>query len=95
MIYGDIPFDNDEEIVKCIIDFNKYNVKKPYKQPSHFQFNNNSNENSYSNWSNDVNHANNHHSDVNDLIKSCLNFNLEERIKLDNLLEHKWFNDVS
>ena len=31
MIYGDIPFEEDNEIVNCKIDFNKYNNKQTFK----------------------------------------------------------------
>ena len=31
MIYGDIPFEEDDQIVNCEIDFNKYNNKTLFK----------------------------------------------------------------
>jgi serine/threonine protein kinase len=91
MIYGDIPFENDEEILNCKIDFNKYNIKKLYKQQNpHFHFNNTIENNDL-----DMNNQSTHLSDVNDLIKRCLNSNINDRIKLENLLDHKWFSDIS
>ena len=85
MIYGDIPFEQDNDIVNCNLDFNKYSNND----------NNNSNNNNFNNQFNNTNNNNNNNSnynlDVNDLIKKCLKININERIKLDNILKHKWF----
>ena len=80
MIYGDIPFEDDNDIVNCSLDFKKYsnvNMRNPY-------------------YANDlVNSNNNHHVsdlyDVNSLIKKCLKVNANERIKLEDIFTHKWF----
>jgi serine/threonine protein kinase len=71
MIYGDIPFEEDNEIVNCNIDFNKYNQ--------------NNNNNSNSNKQFKLN------SDINDLIVKCLKINATDRINLENILKHRWF----
>lgn len=62
MIYGDIPFEEDFDILNCRL-YSKRNILK-------FDVLNR---------------------DVDDLIKSCLTINEAERIKLDHLLDHKWF----
>lgn len=78
MIYGDIPFELDDEIINCKLNFNKF-----------INCNNiNSNTNNNKNRSSSL-------ADVNDLIKKCLNINLNERIKLENILKHKWFTNNS
>lgn len=61
MIYGDIPFEEDEDIVNCRL-YSKRNILK-------FGLLNR---------------------DVDDLIKACLNVNDAERIKIDDILKHKW-----
>jgi serine/threonine protein kinase len=85
MIYGDIPFEQDNDIVNCNLDFNKYSNND----------NNNTNNNNFNNQFNNTNNNNNNNTnynlDVNDLIKKCLKINIYERIKLDNILKHKWF----
>jgi serine/threonine protein kinase len=63
MIYGDIPFEEDDQIVNCKIDFNKYNNKNMFKL----------------------------NPDINDLILKCLKINTAERISLENILDHRWF----
>jgi len=81
MIYGDIPFEDDNDIVNCSLDFKKYsnvNMRNPY-------------------YANDlVNSNNNHHHvsdlyDVNSLIKKCLKVDANERIRLEDIFNHKWF----
>lgn len=65
MIYGDIPFERDQDIVNCNLDFNKfkrYDLNEKSKQI------------------------------LNDLITKCLRVDLKERIKLENIMKHKWFN---
>ena len=84
MIYGDIPFEHDSDIVSCNLDFKKYsnlNARNCYYPASVYGYsklpNNNSN-------STDL-------YDVKDLIKQCLNVNVNERIKLEEIFNHKWF----
>ena len=67
MRYGDIPWEEDDDIIKCRLIKKKCN-------------------NSFTDSDSD----NNFQSDVFDLIKKCLNVNDRERIKLDEILNHKW-----
>lgn len=91
MIYGDIPFTDDNEIVNSIIDFNKYNDNN-----NNINSINNINTNSINNCPPNVtNHIVNNsmsttNSDVNDLIKKCLKRNQHERIVLEDILKHRW-----
>lgn len=71
MIYGDIPWEEDADIINCRLDLKN----KP------------------SSWSQgyfrpDLDHQNR---DVDDLIRLCLKLNHFERVKLDEILQHKWF----
>lgn len=68
MIYGDIPFEHDQDILECNLDFNKHKS--------------NNNINNYLKYF-----------DLNDLIKKCLTIDINERIKLDDILEHRWFSE--
>lgn len=85
MIYGDIPFENDDEIVNCKLDFNKFGTKKKTttcdRSTCYF-------------CSSCCCCCCSCASDVNDLIRSCLKLEMTERIKLESILEHKWFNDL-
>ena len=67
MIYGDIPWEKDSDIVNCRL-YSKNNIF----------FDN-------FNWQNNQR-------DVDDLIRLCLTIEDAERIKLDEILNHKWFN---
>jgi serine/threonine protein kinase len=60
MIYGDIPFESDLDIVNCRLDFNKHRA------------------------------INQNLSQVNDLIKKCLTVNMNERCRLEEILNHSW-----
>ena len=70
MIYGDIPFECDEDIVNCKLDFYKF-------QKTNFQFNNGG-------------HNVRFNPDVNDLITKCLKIDVKERIKMEDILNHRW-----
>ena len=97
MIYGDIPFENDEEIVNCKLDFNKFKKMQTINNSGR---QNNQTSNYYNSTANrctccsTLSSSSCCCSDVNDLIKSCLNFDPNKRIQLDNILEHAWFNDL-
>ncbi len=84
MIYGDIPFTDDKDIVNSEIDFNKF-VKKNNNINS-FDLNLAQYSSSYNNMSN----ASKAILDVNDLIKKCLKQNQNERILLEDILKHRW-----
>jgi serine/threonine protein kinase len=102
MIYGDIPWEEDNDIINCRL----YNSKKffnfnsnghafhPQQQHHHHHhhhhFSPYSHPNTASSSSNSA--AQSHASDVDDLIKLCLTINDFERIKLDEILQHRWFN---
>lgn len=60
MMYGDIPWEEDADIINCRLG----------KQPWHDRYH-----------------------EVDDLIRLCLKLNENERIKLDEILQHKWFNN--
>lgn len=83
MIYGDIPFTDDNEIINSNIDFNKYNDKNN---------NINSYTTSYPSSTTNVNNKTTNSSmlDINDLIKKCLKRNQHERIVLEDILKHRW-----
>jgi serine/threonine protein kinase len=86
MIYGDIPFEDDNDIVNCSLDFKKYsnvNIRNPYYANVLVNNNNNNNNNNNTNVSDLY--------DVNNLIKKCLKVNANERIKLEDIFKHKWF----
>lgn len=76
MIYGDIPWEEDADIINCQLD----DIK------------------SRQNWSQNSSMAyrigQQQHRDVDDLIRLCLKLNDFERIKLDEILQHKWFNKL-
>jgi serine/threonine protein kinase len=69
MVYGDIPWEEDDDIIKCRL----------IKKNCNYSFT-------------DSDSDKNFQSDVFDLIKKCLNVNDCERIKLDEILNHKWLN---
>lgn len=73
MIYGDIPWEDDADIINCRLDDlkPKLNTHNWQHQPDFYRFD--------------------HYRDVDDLIRLCLKLNDAERIKLDDLLQHKWF----
>ena len=82
MIYGDIPFEDDNDIVNCNLDFKKYsnlNSRNPY-YANVFNSNNKNNTSTTDLY------------DVKDLIKKCLKVNTSERIQLEDIFKHKWFN---
>lgn len=81
MIYGNIPFDSDEEILNCKLDFDKYDLRK-YAKYNHYH---------HCVKTKQTQPINTNFNEVNDLIKLCLNLNTNERLKLENILEHKWF----
>jgi proto-oncogene serine/threonine-protein kinase Pim-3 len=74
MIYGDIPWEEDSDIVNCKV----FNSQK-------FNFLNNNNNNNNSNEEFKIER------DSDDLICLCLRKNDSERLKLNQILEHKWF----
>lgn len=97
MIYGDIPFTDDHDIVNSNIDFNKYdknnNSNNNINSFDNVSLSQISNSNSMSvnyNNSNNNNNASKFASDVNDLIKKCLKQNQNERILLEDILKHRW-----
>lgn len=73
MIYGDIPWEQDADIINCRLDDLKLN-KQSWQQA--YRFNQQQ------------------HRDVDDLIRLCLKLNDFERIQLDDILKHKWFNKL-
>lgn len=75
MIYGDVPFQNDDEIVHGKLDFDKFvaNPLPPSPPAPH------------------CHHHHYHHHRVNDLIRRCLTLDATQRIKLDAILDHEWF----
>lgn len=82
MIYGDIPFKDDHDIVNYTIDFNKLDRNSNINS---FDNNNVNNANSNVKSQNNVNNA-----DINDLIKRCLKRDQHERIVLEDILKHRW-----
>ena len=74
MIYGDIPWEEDDDILNCRLSTKK-NLFAHNTQRSEFGMYNFSR-------------------DVDDLIKACLKINENERIKLNDILNHKWFNNL-
>jgi serine/threonine protein kinase len=89
MVYGDIPWEEDTDIVNCRL----FNSKK-------FNFNNNcsgsGSADTNDNNNNNSNDSNNNtmvktDRDVDDLIRSCLVIDDKERVKLEDILLHKWF----
>ncbi len=75
MIYGDIPWEDDADIINCRLDdlkpkLNSWQQQK-HNQQGFYRFD--------------------HYRDVDDLIRMCLKLNDSERIRLDELLQHKWF----
>jgi len=84
MIYGDIPFTDDKDIVNSEIDFNKFDKKN--NNINSFDLNLAQYSSSYNNMSN----ASKAILDVNDLIKKCLKQNQNERILLEDILKHRW-----
>lgn len=81
MIYGDIPFTDDNDIINSNIDFNRYDK--------------NNNMNSYTCQNSSTINVNNKTTtsnilDINDLIKKCLTRNQHERIVLEDILKHRW-----
>lgn len=69
MIYGDIPWEEEDDILNCRLTTKK-NLFAHIPSRDHEIYNR----------------------DVDDLIKACLKINELERIKLDDILNHKWFN---
>lgn len=70
MIYGDIPFEEDIDILQCRLYAKRHNLVKlsAFSCASR---------------------------DVDDLIKSCLTVNECERLKLDDILAHRWLQTIS
>lgn len=84
MIYGDIPWEEDADIVNCrLFNSNKFNFGS--NATSHHDRNNNN-----SMLDCHVDHQQHHLKDVNDLIKSCLIIDDLKRIRLEDILKHKW-----
>ncbi|RNA22339.1 serine threonine- kinase pim-1-like [Brachionus plicatilis] len=79
MIYGNIPFENDEEILNCQLDFSKYDPRLCGKSQQHAFF-----------VKSKPQIVNTNLTDVNDLIKMCLNCDTAARIKLEEISDHKW-----
>ena len=72
MIYGDIPWEEDADIVNCRLYSKKnFNLKSKSDDVAATLTN------------------------VDDLIRKCLHINQSERIKLDEILQHKWFEITS
>ena len=77
MIYGDIPFEQDSDIVSCNLDFKKYsNINTRNFYYGHGKMSNSG--------PTDL-------KEVRDLITKCLRVNTNERIKLDEIFNHTWF----
>ncbi|CAF0764006.1 unnamed protein product [Brachionus calyciflorus] len=72
MIYGDIPWEEDDDILNCRLTTKKnlFTHDTNRSELGLFNFN----------------------KDVDNLIQSCLKINENERIKLEDILNHKWFN---
>ena len=99
MIYGDIPWEEDNDIINCRL----YNSKKffnfngnafhPHQHHHHHHHHHFSPYSHPASSSSSTSSApQSHASDVDDLIKLCLTINDFERIKLDEILQHRWFN---
>ncbi len=89
MIYGDIPFTDDNDIINSNIDFNKYDRNNNTNSCTSSNCNNNVHSNSYNN-NNSCKMT-----DINDLIKKCLKGNQNERIVLEDILKHRWLANCS
>jgi serine/threonine protein kinase len=91
MIYGDIPFEHDDEIVNSRVDFHKYDHlnqnRNLYQQRMYI----NSFAGSSASSSMSLSSIDTSREDVNDLIRKCLCKNPEQRIRLDDILDHAWF----
>lgn len=74
MIYGDIPWEEDADIINCRLDDIKTKQNWQQNQQPAYRFNQQQ------------------YRDVDDLIQLCLKLNDFERIQLDEILKHKWFN---
>jgi hypothetical protein len=84
MVYGDIPWEEDTDIVNCrLFDSKKFNFRG--------EENHNCNGNLQSNDSN--NNDVKMDRDVDDLIRLCLIIDDMKRIKLEDILKHKWFHN--
>lgn len=115
MIYGDIPFDSDDEIVACKLDFEKFT--NTFRKSSSSSSSTSSSSSSSSSSTTSSSSSSYRcdvccycsssssssslcfcccccSSDVNDLIKSCLRFDLRQRIRLEDILKHRWFDDL-
>lgn len=91
MVYGDIPFTDDNEIVNSNIDFSKYDNNNIN---NHININNSTNnclpQQLQNVNNNNINNNGSNKSDLNDLIKKCLKRNQNERIVLEEILKHRW-----
>ena len=88
MIYGDIPFEHDDEIINAELDFARY-----ARDNNNTMYRTSANNNNYlvNNFNHTSSSSSQHSSDVNSLINECLTKSIEHRIKLEDILEHKWF----
>ncbi len=72
MVYGDIPWEEDADIINARLD--DITMKHSY---------------SHNTYRREFEHDK--YKDVNDLISLCLKLNDNERISLEEILQHKWF----
>jgi hypothetical protein len=90
MVYGDIPWEEDTDIVNCRL----FNSKKfTYRVGGYYSSTSESSEDSNNN--NVVTAPVKVDRDVDDLIRSCLIIDDAKRIKLEDILKHKWFQSKS
>jgi hypothetical protein len=99
MIYGDIPFTDDHDIVNANIDFNKYdkndNNINSFDDVNLSQYSKSNNKCVINNNNSNKNNAGKAISDVNDLIRKCLNQKQSDRLKLEDILKHRWITSES
>ena len=91
MIYGDIPFEHDEEIKSSELDFAKYAHlnNKIYKNNTNYLVNN------FTGSSHAASLTVASRTQVNNLIRLCLEKSPENRCRLEDILEHAWFSNIS
>jgi serine/threonine protein kinase len=91
MIYGDIPWEEDNDIINC-----RFNSKKLASSNPHQIYHQNQQQYFSQQRHHYPNHINNFHrssicsNEVDDLIRRCLSVE-NRRIKLEQILQHDWF----